>query len=183
MAVDPSWEGKDSDFAALVVAGLDAQGNLYVRHVSRKKMTYGEIINEMFYLYTKFKPKEIALETIATQKSIQYMLSQEQKARSFWLPVREINARTHSKEERIRGLSPYYEFGRAFHVQECSQRDDLEDELLQFPKGEHDDMIDALATILEIAKPAKPQRSLEEKEKRERIIAKFTKPRSPYTKV
>lgn len=181
LSIDPSYEGQYSDYAALVVAGMDFQRNLYVRHVTRQKMTYGEIISRMFDLYIEFKPREIALETIATQKSIQYMLNEEQKKRGMWLPIREIRSRSKSKEERIKGLAPYYEFGRIFHIKECAQRDELEYELIHFPKGTHDDVIDALATVLEIATPggAKSERTEKLKPKLEILL----KPRNARTGV
>lgn len=181
LLVDPSFEGEYSDFAALVTAGMDIHGNIYVRHVLRQKMTYSQIIDNMFHLYLKFKPKEIALETVATQKSIQYMLNDEQKRRGVFLPVKEIKSRTKSKEERIRALAPYYEFGRIFHVRECPQREELEYELLHFPKGKHDDVIDALATVLEIARPGGLKQARQEKLKPKLKV--LLKPRSPITGV
>jgi hypothetical protein len=45
LSVDPSYEGQYSDYAALVVAGMNHQRDLYVRHVLRRKMTYGDIID------------------------------------------------------------------------------------------------------------------------------------------
>lgn len=183
LSVDPSYEGQYSDYAALVVAGMNHQRDLYVRHVLRKKMTYGDIIENMFDLYNRFQPKAILLETIAAQKSIMYELNNEQKRRGTWLPTTEIRSRTKSKEERIRALAPFYEFGHIFHVKECSQIEDLEYELLHFPKGTHDDCIDALATVLEVARPtggADRARRRERSRYRNDILSK---PRSPLTGV
>ena len=176
MMVDPSYEGPYSDFSALVIAGMDHMRNLYVRYILRKKMTYAELVNHMFDLNSRFSPRTILLETIFSQKSILYFLNDEQKNRGAWLPVREIKSRSKSKEERIRGLAPYYETGRAIHVKECPAINELELELSQFPYGEHDDIIDALSTILEIATPPSSQtREIKDKPK-QRI-----KPRSPIT--
>jgi predicted phage terminase large subunit-like protein len=183
LSVDPSYAGPYSDYAALVIAGMNHQKDLYVRHVLRKKMTYAQIIEAMFDLYNRFAPRQILLETIAAQKSIQYELSNEQKRRGTWLPITEIRSRSKSKEDRIRALAPFYEFGHIFHIKECAQLDDLEYELIHFPKGTHDDVIDALATVLEVAKPAG---SMDRSAKRERNKERYdvlTKPRSPLTGV
>lgn len=177
LLVDPSYEGEYSDFAALVVAGMDYQRQLYVRHITRKKLTYGGIIEEIFKLYAEFQPKQVILETVGTQKSIMFELNNQMKIRS-WLPVKEIKTRQISKEERIRGLAPFYENHRIFHVKECPQLDDLEYELIHFPRGQHDDIIDALATVLEFASPANAkQRTYADKEKTRRMY----KPRSSLT--
>lgn len=162
LSVDPSYfdpRGTTSygDFAAMVLAGMDYQKDLYVRHIVREKMTYSELINKIFEIYTDKKFKDIRnmkiiLETIGT-KSLSFELANEQKRRNTWLPVQEIRSRSTNKEERIRGLAPFYEYGHIFHVKECPQLEELEYELLHFPTGRHDDVIDALATILEVASP------------------------------
>lgn len=178
IAVDPSFEGQYSDYAAFVLAGVDYEQNLYVRQVHRAKMNYSDIITLMFDWYHRYTPRRMALETIATQKNIQYMLNTEQKSRGVWLPLKEIKTRSNTKEERIRSLAPYYEFGRVFHVKECKQLDDLEYELTHFPKGENDDVIDALSTILEIATPPSGKNRTSREKRR---IRSTDKPRSPIT--
>ena len=180
LSVDPSFEGPYSDYAAFVLAGMDFQRDMFVRHVLRAKMTYSQIIANMFDLYLQFKPKQILLETIASAKSIEYELNNEQKRRGVWLPVTKIQGQRKSKEERIRGLAPYYEFGHIFHISECAQLDDLEYELIHFPRGTHDDIIDALASVLEVANPPHGA-GAEMSEKTKRIIDASVKPRSPIT--
>lgn len=154
MLVDPSFGGQYSDYCAIVIAGMDFMRQLYVRHIVRRKMTYAQIIDEMFALYHEYPIRQIAIETVATQKSISYMLHEEQINRGEWLPITEFKSRSHTKEERVRGLAPFYENHRIFHVKECNQREELEYELLHFPKAKHDDVVDALANVLEIANPA-----------------------------
>lgn len=180
VAIDPSYEGQYSDYAAFVLVGMDYQQELYVRQIHRAKMNYSEIINLMFEWHIKYQPRVMALETIATQKNIQYMLNNEQKNRGIWLPVKEIKSRTASKESRIEALAPYYEFGRVHHIKEANQIDELEYELLHFPKGSHDDVIDALATILEIATPPTGRR-VRGKERDRQKPRLQDKPRSPVT--
>lgn len=154
---DPRKAGVYSDYAGFVLAGIDYQREYYVRHVIRQKMTYSDIINKMFELYTDPRFKDIKkvkfiLEVIGT-KSLSYELAQEQRRRNTWLPVTEIKSRHENKEERIRGLAPVYENGMMHHVFECPDLDQLEMELVQFPTGRHDDLIDPLATLLEVASP------------------------------
>lgn len=184
LSVDPSYEGTYSDYAALVIAGMNHQRDIYVRHVLRQKMTYSQIIDAIFDLYNRYPGiKQILLETIAAQKSIMYELNNEQKRRGTWLPLTEIRSRTKSKEERIRALAPFYEFGHIFHVRECPQLDDLEYELIHFPKGTHDDCIDALATVLEVARPSGNAERAERRQKHRGLYDVLTKPRSPLTGV
>lgn len=184
LMVDPSYEGLYSDYAAFVVGGMDFDRNLYVRHIIRQKMKYSDIINTIFDLDNKFSPKGISLEVVATQKSITYELDNEQKRRGYWLRnLVEVKSRSKSKEERIRALAPFYEFGRVFHIKNAPQLDELEYELLHFPLAKHDDVIDAFADILEIASPPSNQDEQSRRERKRKKVEAFDKPRSPLTGV
>jgi predicted phage terminase large subunit-like protein len=156
LSIDPSYEGEYSDWAALVVAGMDFQQELYVRHITRAKMKYSEIITEIFRLYNLFMPKMVILETVGQQKSIKYELDNQMRQRAAWLPMKELTGMRKNKEERIRGLAPYYEFGHVWHVKGCPNIDMLESELVRFPRSKYDDVCDAFANILEFAQAPSP---------------------------
>lgn len=183
---DPRGTMQYSDFAVLVLVGMDYQRELYVRHIVRKKMSYSEIINEMFAIYTdpKFgdiKNMKIVLEVVGA-KSLSYELANEQRRRMTWLPVKELTARRIGKEERIRGLAPFYEYGHIYHVKECPNVEELEYELLHFPSAKHDDIIDALATVLEIASPPTYRQIAEDERPSHKRMLSY-RPRSPITGV
>ena len=76
------------------------------------------------------------------------------RRRNIFLPIVELKA-DKSKRERIEGLIPRYANGTIFHLQTCPQREILEEELLWYPRGKHDDIIDALAYGLQITFPAR----------------------------
>ena len=182
---DPRGSGIYSDYVGMVLVGMDYMRDLYIRHITRKKMTYSETINEIFRIYTdaKFsdiKNMKIILEVIGT-KSLSYELSNEQRRRNTWLPIQEIKSRSEAKEERIRGLAPFYEYGHIFHIKECPNLEELEYELLHFPRGAHDDIIDPLATVLEVASP--PTAKLGNYRDDERRKVTQYKPRSLITGV
>lgn len=181
---DPRGTSTYGDYATLVLVGMDFQKQLYVRHITRRKMSYSEFINEIFRIYTDpqfsdIKNMRIVLEVIGT-KSLSYELANEQRKRSTWLPLTEIKSRSTGKEERIRGLAPFYEFGHIFHIKECPQLPDLEYELLHFPTARSDDIIDALATVLEVISPprnSRPRGDDDDRPSRKRNMN--FKPRSP----
>ncbi len=183
---DPRGSGIYSDFVGMVLVGMDYMRDLYIRHIVRKKMTYSDLINEIFNIYTdrKFsdiKNMKILLEVIGT-KSLSYELANEQRRRNTWLPITEIKGGRNNKEERIRTLAPFYEFGHVYHIIECPQLQELELELLQFPSGKHDDIIDPLATVPEFASPpTNKQMNHDDEPKRRRMM--HYKPRSPITGV
>lgn len=178
--VDPSWKGDYSDYAVIMIGGMDSKGQIYCRYMYRQKLTYAEIVKKMFEINAMYQPKQWLLETTATQKSIQYFLEQEQKVQSTMLRVREIRGQRAQKEERIMALAPYYELGRAFHLRDCPQIEILESELINFPRSKYDDASDCWAGILEIAqRPTGAVLSKEKSDKRKEYFKMLNKPKSP----
>jgi len=181
---DPRGTTSYSDYAALVLAGMDYQRELYVRYIIRARMTYSELIDHIFKIYTDkqfsdIKNMRIILEVIGT-KSLSFELANEQRRRNTWLPVTEIKHQARSKEERIRALAPFYEYGHIYHIQECPQIEELEYELLHFPSARHDDIIDALSSILDFASPPKAPNDMRDDD-RPRHKRHLYKPRSTIT--
>ena len=186
LTVDPAIsQDKYADYTAMVVAGYDNERNIYVKDVMRARMTPAEIVDNIFYLYEVHKPSAIGIENVAFQKTLQYSLHDKMKERGWWLPVREIKRGASSKEDRIKRLQPFYEYGHIYHLDSCANIDDLEYELVHFPKGQTDDMIDALSDIVEIGYPPtgrKTERSEDDTRKRKNLLKMLSKPRSSVTR-
>lgn len=181
LTIDPGGDGKSSDFAAMVLSGMDYQENLYVRYVVRAKLTEGQIVMATINMYRKFSPKRIVVETIAgAGKSIIMAYKTKQKELGLWLPIQYIEHRSAAKTDRIEALAPKYEFGHVFHIRECPNLHALEDELLHFPKAKNDDVSDAFATVLEVATaPMQNQRHQQSNQARKEYLRKLNTVRSP----
>lgn len=158
--VDPAiGQLKTSDKTAIVTVGVDQWNNWFVVNIILGKMLPSEIIDNIFYNWEHYHPRKIGIEMTAYQKSLQYAIIDEMRRRNVFLPVVELKA-NRSKDERIEGLVPRYANGSIYHLQQCPFRDQLEEELMRFPKGKHDDIIDALAYGMQICYPTrgkKPQ--------------------------
>lgn len=180
LTIDPGGDGKSSDYAALVLSGWDYQDNLYVRYIVKAKMTEGEIVLKTIELYRKFQPKRIAVETLAgAGKSIIMAYKTKMKDLGIWLPIQYIEHRVTAKTTRIEALAPKYEFGHVFHIRECPQIKDLEDELIKFPKAKNDDVSDAFATVLKIGNaPMRNQLQHTSDVDRKKRFKKLNAPRS-----
>lgn len=183
---DPRGTSVYSDFAAFAVVGMDYQRKLYIRYLKKAKMTYGDIINELFRIYTapefqELDIKRVQIEVIGT-KSLSYELSNEMKNRGTYLPITEIKHQSKTKEERIRALAPFYELQHVTHITGIPQLADYELELIQFPSGRYDDLADCVASVLNIASPPNAKKvDREEGPSRKRLMS--YKPRSPITGV
>lgn len=164
--VDPALSEADtSDYTGVVVVAVDPEKRWYILYAKRYRVTPTELINLLFQLNQTFSPSIIGIEVVAYQKALLYFLDEEMRRRNVILPIKGITPPTdRTKQARILSLVPRFEWGHMFLNRGLT---DLEIELLQFPRGSHDDLIDALASIEyiyyppdkksgEIAKPAGP---------------------------
>jgi phage terminase large subunit-like protein len=85
----------------------------------------------------------VKIETVAAQIMLLDLLRNKMREIGVFFTIEETKTSTaETKVMRIRGLIPYYANGQILHAPGLS---DLEGQLLEFPRGTHDDIIDALA--------------------------------------
>ena len=143
MGVDPAVsESTKADYTAMVVTATDPEGNVYVLDYIRERLLPNKLIEKLFDFYAKWKPRRMAIEKEAFQVALNQWIRQEAAKRGTSLPLYEVvQPRDKSKEMRIRGLQPRWEAG-ALKIAPWMR--DLEAELTSFPRGQHDDLLDAL---------------------------------------
>lgn len=166
--IDPAIGQKDhNDYTAITVVSVDHENNWYIRAANRYRLTPSQIVKKIFDIHQEFKPRCIGVEVVAYQEALLYLLDDEMKKRGKVLPVKGITRGKQSKNARIQGLVPMFEWGRMFLSDNCQ---DLCEELLTFPRGSFDDLSDALSSLLEVVIP--PQKESEE----------LKEPHSPHSK-
>lgn len=82
---------------------------------------------------------------------IKPFIEDECRKRNKFLPITTLKTMQTQKELRIRALLPRYLNSAVYHMEGACV--DLEEELLRFPKGVHDDVADATAAQVEFAQP------------------------------
>lgn len=142
--IDPAISVKDgADYTALTVVDVDCDMNWYLRVANRYRITPPKIIDLIFRVNEEFKPRAIGLETVAYQEALVYMLQEEMQKRQKLVPLASIKTgNDKTKEMRILGLVPRFEFGRIFLNTGLYE---FETEMMQFPRGSHDDILDSLS--------------------------------------
>lgn len=158
--LDPAIGQKDhNDYTALAVIDVDVNGAWYLKVANRYRLTPTEIVEKVFQVQAEFNCQCIGVESVAYQEALLYMLDEEMKRRQKVIPVKGITRTKTSKEARIYGLVPRFEWGRLFLPRGT---EDLEDEYLSFPRGKHDDILDAIASLEEIVfYPSKKEKHFE----------------------
>lgn len=159
--VDPALStAKTADYTAIVTIGVDQYLNIYIRDIFREKVNPTELINWVFRTYEEWRPRKICIESLAFQKSLQHFIYREMAVRGISLPIEEVKPEfRETKELRIRGLVPYYEQGKIFHPLYHRNTQFLDNELLRFPVGKHDDIIDALSYFPKVIYPPRAKKA------------------------
>ena len=158
VAVDlAGWEESVSDDnTSIQVVGKESGSNIiYKLEDFTGRFNPTEVIDNLFYLKDKYKLRLVAvgIETTGYQKALEFFLKQEMDKRGKRFNVIPLVGKT-KKELRIKGLIPFYE-SRLIKHRSNGMDNALEDELLVFPFGKHDDRIDALAYMLQVMEHTK----------------------------
>lgn len=158
--IDPAiGQLKHHDYTGIAVVDVDSDGVWYLRMATRVRLNPTEIVDKMFDLVDTFQLKALGVETVAYQEALLYILSEKMKRDKKTIPVTGIKRSQVSKNTRILGLVPRFEWGRLLVAQGMV---DFEDEYGTFPRGNHDDILDALASLEEIVHyPEKKEKKIE----------------------
>lgn len=154
MAVDLAIsERAAADQTAIVVCGMDKDWKLYVLDYLQGRWKPTDIINNVFAMRDKWKPHCVGMETNGFQRTLKLACEEEMRKRRIYFPIEEIKTGTSlSKEAKIKSLEPFYRNGNVFHASWMKGKD-IENQLQTFPKGRHDDIIDAEAMCLPLLHP------------------------------
>lgn len=146
--IDPAiGQERHHDYTGICIVDVDYTGHWYLRLAYRERLSPTQIVEKMFELQDQFQLKALGVEIVAYQEALLYMLDQEMKRRKKIIPVTGIKRSSISKQTRILGLVPRFEWGRLFVAQGMK---DFEDEYATFPRGTHDDILDSLASLEEL---------------------------------
>lgn len=136
-------ESSDPDFNVIMTTAIEPKsGRVYVIEYTRERMSPSDVIDAIFRHYYRYHPIKVLVEAIGYQRTLVSWLKQRQQRTKTQFYVEEIKSHKQSKVDRIRGLQPNFSAGQIMIRKGMAT---LEQELLAFPKGRHDDLPDALS--------------------------------------
>lgn len=156
---DPaSSKKKSSDYTAAWAVGLNSDNRVYILDILRDRLNLQQRTKVLFEWHRKYEPMETRYEKYGKDSDIEHIL-EEQKKQNYRFEIKVVAGQT-SKNDRIKRLIPYFEqqrivLPRTLHYTGYDGKtndlvhDFIEQEFLGFPVGIHDDMLDALARLLE----------------------------------
>lgn len=143
----PDSKSRDPDYNVILTCGKDlSTGYIYVLDYFRDRCTPSEVISQIFRHVTRYHPVTVGLETVAYQKSMSYWIRERMSKEGDYFMITEFKPTT-KKEHRVAGLQPVVNSGSLKFQRWMT---DLVNEMLSFPLGTHDDLIDSLAMQLSL---------------------------------
>lgn len=156
---DPaSGKKKGNDYTAAWAVGLGSDKNIYVLDMVRDRLNLQQRAELVMRWHRKYKPKQVRYEKYSMQADIEYIKTL-QGAENYRFEIEEVGSSV-SKNDRIRRLIPYFA-NKQIYLPEFLYYTDYEGTMRElvsefvefeykaFPVSEHDDMMDALARLME----------------------------------
>lgn len=136
LTVDPAAsERQTADPTAMIVADLGADGNVYVRAIRNQRTSPSITAETIQNLYETYQPQVVGIEQGALGLVFRDLLA--------GLPVIGLKP-DKDKVRRLLAVSRFFEAGKVFLVRDIQNGQALREQLIEFPKGTHDDMVDAI---------------------------------------
>jgi len=160
--VDPASSlSSIADFFVIITIGIDAEDNKYIVDLTRKRLDPAEQPKAIIDTFKKYKHKRMKIETVAYQEALRANVRKIMREENMYIPGLEkgVKPRTR-KSERLISMVPIFAKGKFYF-----RPQDLEaqKEFLSYPRGKHDDVMDAAWTALDGARPCRHKSVKEEK--------------------
>lgn len=153
-----SAKKRQSDYTAVWVIGLGGDKNYYLLDFYRDRLNLTQRADLIFKLHRKWHPERVGYEKYGMMADVEH-IKDRQERENYRFEITELGG-AQPKVDRIRRLVPLFEQGRIYLPYEHWKTDYegiprnlvdsfLEEEYKAFPVSLHDDMLDALARILD----------------------------------
>mgnify|MGYP003625150426 FL=1 len=160
-AVDFAFSlNKKADYTAIVIIGVDSDNSIYVLDIDRFRTDrISEYFEHILHLSNKWSFRKLRAETTVAQMAIVKQLKELIKQHGLSISINEYrpNKNQGNKQERISSiLEPRYDNMSIWHYRGGNIQ--ILEEELSSRNPAHDDVIDALASVVDMA--VKPARSI-----------------------
>ena len=146
-AVDLAISQKpNADYSAVVTVGVNSAGYWFVLDVEYGRYDPTTTMDAVFSAVQKWRPLAVGIEAVAYQSALLHFLEKEMPQRGIFFRITPLKAEKR-KELRIDTLQPRFAVGTVYFKEQAVWLPEIEAELLAYPHGARDDVIDALAYV------------------------------------
>lgn len=142
VGVDPASSTKSSaDFSVVFTIGIDNQDNVYAIDYFRRRVRPMDLAEAIMKNYRHYHPERVRIESIGYQEMLRDYLKAQAEVNGIYIPGLEIKEMPrNSKSARLESLQPRFAAKKVLIKKGMTE---FEDELLLYPRGSHDDTLDA----------------------------------------
>ena len=169
--VDPASSlSRRADFFVIATIAVDGDNRKYLIDCVQKRISPAEQPAEIIHIYKKFRPKRMKIETVGYQEALRTATKQLMQEENLYIPGLEKGVKPrNAKSERLLSLVPIFAKGDFYFRPEDIS---AQKEFLSYPKGKHDDIMDAVWTALDGHKPCRVKEYIA-KDDKSKLIKKF----------
>jgi predicted phage terminase large subunit-like protein len=144
--VDPAIsESNRADYSVFCIAGVDEDKGIHVVDVVRERLDGKQLVDYLLAMQRAYDFEAVGIEEMMISKAIGPFLREEMLRQNTFPSLVKLKHGGKDKIQRARSIQARM---RAKTVKFAKKEDwypILEDELMKFPRGRHDDQVDALA--------------------------------------
>lgn len=165
MSVDPAnTTNKRSDSTSIIIHGFDENQKWYVLDMFKDKLEVEDRVEKVIQLNQYWRNVcgrniPILYESYGFQNTDVSIINRRLREERLYIEIIDFRAKKQAKEDRIRGLQPFFSRGDIYLPKECSHFskyhkkkidmiDAFKSEYMFFPKAKHDDLLDNLSFVL-----------------------------------
>jgi predicted phage terminase large subunit-like protein len=136
-----------ADYSVFLIAGVDENRTIHVLDVIRERLDGREIVDLILDLEKVYQAEVLGIEKMQVSQAIGPFLREEMVARGIFPSLMQLE---HGGKDKISRAKSMQGRVRAHTVKFDKSRDwypEFEDEICSFPRGKHDDQLDAFAWL------------------------------------
>ena len=134
------------DWTVLIVFGVDTAGRVHIVHCWRKQASSADWVGELIRLSARWRPLLWAFGAGALFRAVEPLIRERMTATKTWVRI-ETFAEAADKVARSQAFAGMMENDRVRWDQAADWYPQAESELLRFPAGRTDDVVDACSLI------------------------------------
>ena len=145
-AADIATKDGDGDWTVLIVFGVDTAGRVHIVYCWRRQASPAEWVGELIRLSARWRPLLWAFGAGALFRAVEPLIRERMTAAKTWVRI-ETFAEANDKPARSQAFAGMMENDRVRWDQTADWYPQAESELLRFPAGRSDDVVDACSLI------------------------------------
>ena len=140
-------ESQKADFSVFIIAGVDEHKLLHIKNVIKDRLDGREIVDTLLSLQRIYEPEAIGIEQMQVSQAIGPFLREEMIATGTFATIVPLKHMGKDKTSRARSIQARMRAKGVIFDKDADWYPNFENECLTFPRGKHDDQVDAFAYL------------------------------------